>query len=325
METMESPCIRVPSKAGEETRRRLIECGALNKNLKIRIHEGYLSIPVLATVEGLGESGKDDFEILKNENSCFRIYAAYELIGDIAVIDYHEEDTFRIADLLLRHRNIKTVFQAIGAVSGEFRTRELLFIAGEKKSETLHKENGCRYLLDIAQVYFSPRLSTERMRIADMIAEGDLLVDMFAGVGPFSIPIAKRMPLSHVIAIDINPTAIKYLRENIRFNKVSNVEIKEGDAREAVRGIIDADHIIMNLPHSGLEFLNAALSIIRTGGIIHMYAITHQNDLFEGIIKEINEYAYHASRNLVPVNKRVVRPYAPYQYNICIDLQIFHR
>lgn len=313
---MESLCVRVPKKAGERTRQKLIELGIIDKNLKIKQDGFDLLIPVTGPVEG-EKVEKGDFEILEKKESLADA-PAYEIIGDIAIIDQYESDAS--ADALIRQGKIKTVFQAAGAVTGEYRTRELIFLGGEKKTETLYRENGCRYLLDVSSVYFTPRLATERMRIANQVKDGDMVVDMFAGVGPFSILIGKICPASHIIAIDKNPIAVKYLKENVRLNKIRNVEVREGDAREEIKGISGADHIIMNLPHSALEFLDAAFGAIKKGGIIHFYAITHQDDLFDGIWAKIEERA--GSARVILLNSRIVRPYAPYQHNICIDLQV---
>jgi tRNA (guanine37-N1)-methyltransferase len=318
----ESLCIRVQRREGESIRKKLIELCVLNKDLKIRSSGNDLLIPVLTPVEGLGKLGTDHFEVLEYESPLSQAPGAYELIGDIAIIDQHEENVPDIAKVLLQHKNIKTVFKAISAVSGEYRTRELLFVAGEKKRETIYKENGCRYLLDVSSVYFTPRLSTERMRIAGQVTDGEKVVDMFAGIGPFSILIAKRFPGAHVIAIDKNPVAIKYLRENARLNKINNIEIKEGDSREEVAGISDADHVIMNLPHSAMEFIEAALGIIKRGGIIHFYAISHEDDLFDGIFKKIEEHARRAGFKIISLDQKIVRPYAPYLYNVCIDFRV---
>ncbi len=318
----ESLSIRVQRSEGESIRKKLIELCVLNKDLKIRSSGDDLLIPVLIHVEGFGQLETDLFEVLEYETPLSQAPGAYELIGDIAIIDQHEENVMDIAKVLLQHKNIKTVFQATSAVSGEYRTRELVFIAGEKKSETIYRENGCRYLLDVTSVYFTPRLSTERMRIAGQVIDGENVIDMFAGIGPFSILIAKKFPLSHVIAIDKNPVAIKYLRENARLNKINNIEIKEGDSREEVAGISDANHVIMNLPHNAMEFIDAALGIIKRGGIIHFYAISHEDDLFEGIFKNIEEHASRAGLQVTSLEKRIVRPYAPYQYNVCIDLRV---
>ncbi|MCZ7402785.1 MAG: class I SAM-dependent methyltransferase family protein [Candidatus Methanoperedens sp.] len=318
----ESLCIRVQRQEGESIRKKLIELCVLNKDLKIRSSGKDLLIPVLTPVEGLGKLEPDLFEALDYESPLSQAPGAYELIGDIAIIDQHEENVMDIANVLLQHKNIKTVFQATSAVSGEYRTRELLFIAGEKKRETIYRENGCRYLLDVTRVYFTPRLSTERMRIAGQVRDGEKVVDMFAGIGPFSILIAKKFPGTHVIAIDKNPVAIRYLRENAKLNKINNIEIKEGDSHEEVAGITDADHIIMNLPHSAIEFIDAALGIIKRGGIIHFYAISHEDDLFAGIFKKIEEHARIAGFKATSLDQKIVRPYAPYQYNVCIDFRV---
>ena len=323
-EIIETLCIRVPKTEGELTRKQLIELLLLDNNLKIRSDGGDLLIPVLKPIEGLGILETDIFEIAQHQNPLARVPGAYELIGDIAIIDQHEENAPEIAKVLLQHKNIKTIFQATSAVCTEFRTRELIFIAGEEKTETIYRENGCKYLLDVTSVYFTPRLSTERMRITDQVKNGDKVVDMFAGIGPFSILIAKRYPDTHVIAVDKNPVAIKFLRENARLNKIKNMEIREGDAKDEVKGISDADHVIMNLPHSGLEFLDSAFGIIKRGGTIHFYAISHEDDLFDGLTGEIEAYARKACLRVLPLDRRIVRPYAPYQYNICIDFQVSH-
>ncbi|HLB71913.1 MAG: class I SAM-dependent methyltransferase family protein [Candidatus Methanoperedens sp.] len=321
---MESLCIRVSRKAGEETRMKLAELRAINKNLKIRIEKEDLLIPVTKEIEGY-EIEKSNFEVLEKEPSISELLGfvpAYEQIGDIAIIDRHEPEAQRIAESLLRRNRIKTVLQAETSIMGEYRTREVSILAGERKTETIYRENGCRYMLDLAKVYFTPRLATERRRIADQIKDGDRIVDMFAGVGPFCILIAKKFPAAHVIAIDKNPDAVRYLNENVRLNKVKNAEVREGDARDIAKGISEVDHIIMNLPHSGIEFLDSAFGMIKNGGVIHFYAISHEDDLFEGILEKIKEAACLFRIQIIPLDKRVVRPYAPFQYNICIDFRV---
>lgn len=322
---MESQYIRASKKRGEQTRRELIELGVVDKNLKIRTENDDLLIPVLKHIEGY-EIGIGDFEDLIIECSPAHVLGfspAYEQIGDIAIIDRHQPQAQEVAKVLLKQNRIKTVLQAETSVTGEYRTRSVSILAGERRTETLYRENECRYLLDLSKVYFTPRLSTERMRIADKIKDCDKVVDMFAGVGPFSIIIAKKFPSAHVIAIDKNPDAVRYLKENVKLNRVKNVEIREGDSRYALKDIKDADHVIMNLPHSAIEFLDTAFGVLKNGGIIHFYAITHENDLFDGILKRIEAVAGLSGLQIVPLDKRIVRPYAPYQFNICIDIQVF--
>ncbi len=322
---MESLCIRVQKKFGEEVRQKLIELGVIDKNLKIKSENEDLLIPVVRPMEGYGIE-KAGFEALKKEKPPAEILGfspAHEQIGDIVIIDRYEPEAKRVADVLLRQNKVRTVLQAETSISGEYRIRGLSILAGERKTEPIYTENGCRYLIDLAKAYFTPRLATERLRVANQVHDGDLVVDMFAGVGPFSILIAKRFPHARVIAIDKNPDAIRYLEENVKLNKVKNIEIREGDAKEEIKGLSDADHIIMNLPHSGLEFLDAALGILKKGGVIHFYAIAHEDDLFDGLLTKIEEIAHGLNLRINPVNKRIVRPYAPYQYNICIEFQVF--
>jgi tRNA (guanine37-N1)-methyltransferase len=321
---MKSQYIRVPKNRGEQTRLELIEIGVADKNLKIKTENDDLLIPILKHIEGY-ETGTGDFKKVIIERSPAEILGfspAYEHIGDIAIIDRQQVQAHQVAQVLLKQNRIKTVLQAETSVSGEYRTRSVSILAGERRTETLYRENECRYLLDLSKVYFTPRLSTERARIADKIHEGDTVVDMFAGVGPFCILIAKRFPRAHVIAIDKNPDAVRYLKQNVKLNRVRNVEIREGDARDAVKEISGADHVIMNLPHSAIEFLDVAFRVLKNGGVIHFYAIAHENDLFDGILRRIEAAASLSGFHIVPLDKRVVRPYAPYQFNICIDLQV---
>jgi tRNA (guanine37-N1)-methyltransferase len=321
---MESWLIRVPKKRGEETRQKLTQLGVIDKNLKIKSETDDILIPVIKQVAGF-EIEIGDFESLKKDESNEEILGyspAYEQIGDIAIIERHASDAQKVAEVLLQNNKIKTVLYAETSIRGEYRTRRVTILAGDKKTQTLYRENGCRYLLDLACVYFTPRLSTERMRIAGQVKKDNKVVDMFAGTGPFSVLIGRKFPDAHVIAIDKNPSAIFYLKENVKLNKVKNVEIKEGDAREIAKDIAGADHVIMNLPHSGLEFLDAALGMIKKGGVIHFYAMAHKDDLFDGILNRIKEIAGNAGFQVNPLNKRIVRPYAPYQYNICIDFQV---
>ena len=146
---------------------------------------------------------------------------------------------------------------------------------------------------------------------------------MFAGVGPYSILIAKSKKPSKVVAIDKNPDAVRYLRENIILNSAKNIEAIEGDAREeAKKFAVTADHVIMNLPHNAHEFLDPAVLLTKPGGIIHYYGMAHEDDLFESFIKLIRAAAERAGRQVEVLEKRVVRSYAPHQYNVCIEARI---
>ena len=150
-----------------------------------------------------------------------------------------------------------------------------------------------------------------------------MVLDMFAGIGPFSLLAAKKG--GRVVAIDKNPVAIWYLRENARLNKIKEsdeIEILEGDANDlALRYEGESDHVIMNLPHSASEFLSSALKAAKSGGIVHYYCIAPENGLFqdEAIIRGA---AKHLNIAAEVVYKGVIRSYAPRRFNVVIDCRI---
>jgi tRNA (guanine37-N1)-methyltransferase len=335
---MKRKCVKVPKKKGEPVRRMLLGLDILDISLKISVDSSFLYFPlsrepVPGELDFLPEETElidFDFELQQKKpvpEDLLGFSPSYEVIGDIALLedpDLDQQKASRIADALLRTQpNIKTVIKPLTPVIGEFRIREFEIIAGEPRTETVHREYGCLYKVDLARAYFTPRLSTERSRILSWIKEGDAVVDMFAGVGPYSILLAKSKKPSKVIAIDKNPDAVHYLKENIILNSVKNIEAIEGDAREEAEKFSGtADHVIMNLPHNAHEFLDSAVLLTKPGGIIHYYGITPEDELFESSIELIKAAAGRAGRQIEVLEKRVVRSYAPHQYNICIEVRI---
>jgi tRNA (guanine37-N1)-methyltransferase len=244
---------------------------------------------------------------------------SFEVVGDIAMIE--DIDAERVAAALMStSKSIKTVIAPISDVEGEFRTRRFRHVAGEARTVTLHKEHGLRYRVDLEGAYFTPRLGTERLRIASLVRPGDVVLDMFAGVGPFALLLAKKG--ADVIAMDKNPVAVKYLRENAHLNKVNNIEILEGDASElALHYENRADHVIMNLPHSASEFLIPAMRAAKPEGIIHYYCIAPDDALYrdEALLRKAAEEIGAGGEVLY---KEIVRSYAPHRSNVVIDFRV---
>ncbi len=335
---MKRQCIKVPKKEGEPTRRVLLELEILDHSVKIASDKTFLYLPLTRKLsplelESLPEGVEpSEFEFEQQEvkptpEDLLGFSPSYEVIGNIALLedtDLGPDAAAKIADaLLLTQPNVKIVLKPLTPVIGEFRVREFEVLAGEARTETIHKEHGCRYKIDLAKAYFTPRLSTERLRVLAWVKEGETVADMFAGVGPYSILIAKKARPAKVVAIDKNPEAVRLLRENISLNSVKNIEAIEGDAREEARKFAGiADHVIMNLPHSAHEFLDSAVLLTKPGGIIHYYGITPEDDLFDGSVIMIREAAERAGRDIEVLEKRNVRSYAPHQYNICIEVRI---
>ncbi|UCG36316.1 MAG: class I SAM-dependent methyltransferase family protein [Candidatus Bathyarchaeota archaeon] len=274
--------------------------------------------------------------VLKGKLPCkavASIYRSYDVIGDIAVIRIPEPVLSygeRIAQALLQHKNIKSVWRQSSPVSGDFRLRELEWIAGEKKTETIHKEYGCIFKLDIKECYFSPRLGFERMRIADNVREGDIIVNMFAGVGSYSIVIAKNSGARRIYSIDINPRAVEYMKENVLLNRVTAKVIPiEGDAETIIETKLrnSSDRILMPLPEKASEYVGAAISALKkTGhGWIHYYDFQHtkkEEELASKATVKLTRILEQLGVRFIIPNYRVVRQTGPKWYQIAIDVRI---
>jgi len=335
---MKSVAIRVPLKRGEEIRRRLKREGVLREDLYPKREKDFLILPVTGVIEGF-ELFEDEFIPKKERINTYKdvveipdkelkklLPTSYDIIGDIILIKiprelkgYGEE----IGKALLRaHRNIRAVYHA-EPVSGELRTRKLEFLAGERKTETVYREYGIEMVVDVAEVFFSPRLSRERYRIAKLVRDGEIVIDMFAGCAPFSLMIAKYANPKIVYAIDINRKAIKLAMENVKRNKLLHkIEIMEGDSSKIVRELAEkgvrADRIIMNLPFGAREFLPDALTGSKRGTCIHYYATVKETDIENHI-----GYLRRISKNcidVVTINK--IKTYAPREFYTCFDIVV---
>jgi len=211
------------------------------------------------------------------------IYSSFDVVGDIAIIrlPYTSPVNAQTAAnaIMSRHSNVKTILLQASPVAGDLRLRRLTHVAGEKKTSTVHREFGCLFSVDAAKCYFSPRLSHERMRIARLVKPGETVVNMFAGVGCFSIVIAKHAKHAKVFSIDINPAAVQFMQENVRLNRgYGKVIPLLGDSKELVNSRLQrvADRVLMPLPEKALEYLPYAVSALKaSGGWIHYYGLEH--------------------------------------------------
>jgi tRNA (guanine37-N1)-methyltransferase len=212
-----------------------------------------------------------------------KVYNSFDVVGDIAIIRLPRTSPVKaqaVAEAIVSvHRNVKTVLLQASPVAGDLRLRRLTHVAGENKTSTIHRESGCLFSVDVAKSYFSPRLSHERMRIARMIEPNETVVNMFAGVGCFSIIIAKHSSAAKVFSIDVNPVAIQFTQENVRLNRVYGKVIPLlGDSKEIINSRLQrvADRVLMPLPEKALEYLSWTVSALKaSGGWIHYYGFEH--------------------------------------------------
>jgi len=253
-------------------------------------------------------------------------------VGDIAVIEVPEElSGFKkmIGEAVLKlNRNMHTVLAKASPVSGKCRIRKFEIIAGKGETATIHREHGCRYRVDLAKVYFSPRLGYEHSRVASQVTEGEVVVDMFSGVGAFSIMIARKVGNVKVYAIDINPETIKLLEENLALNRVQGkVHPTLGDSREVIgKSLVGvADRVIMNLPEESKRFVESACkSIKREGGILHYYTFTAEPDSLGKARSELTRAVKDAGREVGEVTStRSVKPSAPHEWLVVVDAKVY--
>jgi tRNA (guanine37-N1)-methyltransferase len=202
-------------------------------------------------------------------------------------------------------------------------------LAGENKTVTTHRESGCFFRVDVENTYFSPRLSFEHKRIACLVKRSETVVNMFAGVGCFSIVSAKIVNPVKVYSIDVNPVAIECMKENVKVNHVdASVFPILGDAKDIIaanlRGV--ADRVLMPLPEKALEYLPYALSALKpTGGWIHFYDFQHAPGKENPIEKTrmiVAQKLDSLDIKYVIVNSRVMRPTGPNWYQTVMDIQV---
>ena len=261
------------------------------------------------------------------------IYKTFDIVGSIAIIRVPEQlqcYSQLIAEAIMdTHREVKSVWQQVSSVSGDYRLRNLEHILGEKTTETLYKEHGCVYKTDLKKAYFSPRLSYERLRIAELVKKGENVLNMFSGVGCYSIAIAKHAEPAKVISVDINPCAFQYQRENIRLNRTEKTVVPiQGDAKNIVENSLQnaVDRVLMPLPERAYEYLNHALYAIKhRGGWIHYYDFAHANmneDPIEKVEKTVSEKMVELCRDFRVDLGRVVRTIGPRWFQVVLDIYV---
>jgi tRNA (guanine37-N1)-methyltransferase len=349
-------CLKVPKNLGGKAIRVLSKLSITDKSLKILRVKDFLLIPIKGELseEQMNEIRREtpQFEVLiqsfpKREEHARNILdfledkmpphllaslpRSIDFIGDVAILEIPEEllgYKHLIGEAVLQtFKRVKSVLAKSSGIGGIYRIREYEIIAGSEDTETVHKEYGCKYYLDPRKVYFSPRLSYEHYRVASQVREGETIIDMFAGVGPFSILIAKMHANVRVYAIDINPDAIEYLEKNIYVNEVyGKVAPVLGDAREVIENKLKglADRVIMNLPEKSMEYIDAAcVALKKSGGIIHYYRFADGPHAAENVKNELIKAIEMSRRNVEAVLlERVVKEVAPFKWQIVIDAKV---
>ncbi len=338
--------MRVPKKRGERARRKIAQLGYLDARRAIQNAGDWLLIPIVVAAPRTLDLGfahdiiyvdlPDQREpvqprSLRDSNNlppevAHEVTRALDIVGDVAILRLPEKLMVSARDigdaLLAMHKRVRVVAVDSG-VQGPHRIRELTVVAGEGPLTTLHKENGIRLRVDLEGAYFSPRLATEHRRVANLVREGERVLDMFSGVGPFAVLIAVDGRASEVHAIDINGRATELARENAELNKVADrVTIHTGDAREVVPELGKFDRIIMNHPHFAVEFFDVALTAGTKGTMVHLHIIGSEAeaDMVETCVLSLAGLGgFLEPRSVL---RREVGTFGPGLMHYCLDIEL---
>jgi len=262
------------------------------------------------------------------EKESEELFSAFDQIGDIIVVRIPDSLVSKkkiIGETLLEQvKTANSVFYQSSAVEGDFRTRNLELLAGEDKTETEYKEYGCRFIVDVEKAFFSPRLSTERERIANLVKDGEIVINMFGGVGMFSIMAAKKKKCI-VYNLDINPIASQLCEKNIERNKLAGKVISiNGDAAQIVKEQLEnkGDRTLMLLPERSDEFLDSALLATKNHGIIHYYSHIHADVKLDAPKLSEEDFLNVSSFDSEILNSKIVRAVGPRFYQTVVDAKI---
>ncbi len=323
--------LKVEFKIAEKARRFLMDNGLYDRGYEIAKDRKHIYFPLLKDAKFTFPAKIVEKKLKKRISPRKFSISSFDSMGDIAIIEIPAEMKGKKqkigGELLKRNKQFKVVAEKVSAVKGKYRVKKLKVIAGENRLETIYKENGCRFKIDLGKVYFSPRLSYERDRIAKQVKRGEKVLALFAGAGFYPIIIKRLQPDCKIVAIELNPVAVEYMRRNVRMNWSENVEIIEGDVNEKLkekRFERWASRIIMPLPHTAYEFLDSVLFAAGKNCIVHFYYIpqNREKNAVEKATKLVEKACKRNKRKCRILLKRIVKTYAPHVHEAVIDFRL---
>ena len=258
-------------------------------------------------------------------------HRAFDLLGNVAIVNFPRDMTQiekkKFANKILKeNKSITTVLEKSGKFSGRLRKMKTKFVAGEKTKEVLYKENGCVFRFNIDSTYFSPRLANERKEIASKIKNNEEVLVMFAGVGPYSIVIAKMSKAKKVYSNEINREANKYAKLNIELNSLKNrIELLPGDIKKVADSLKREkkkfDVIVMPRPQLKDSFLKQAFFLSKKGTKIFYYDFCKIGEE-KTIIEKIKQEAKKSKKKIKILRKKKAGEIAPYKIRLRVDFVV---
>ena len=296
--------------------------------------ERYVSIPVTAVPETVEfrevvqQVGEPRLRTLADhlrergwsDDEIDRAPSSWAVIGSVVLVEIGDAPRpSEVGEALLDlHGEADTVLQRHG-ITGEHREPDVSVLAGEGDTETIHTEHGTRYALDLAEVMFSPGNKDERSKMGEVVVEDETVLDMFAGIGYFTLPMARAG--ADVTAVERNPTAFQYLLENVRLNDVTDrVQPYRADCREVVEGIA-VDRVVMGY-YDAYEYLDSALEALEPDGILHLHEATPEALVFERPIDRLETAAGERGRSVEVLDTRRVKTYSEGVDHVVVDARV---
>ncbi|MFB6224574.1 MAG: class I SAM-dependent methyltransferase family protein [Haloarcula sp.] len=283
----------------------------------------------------LRERGWTDAEIADAPSS-------WAVLGSVVLVDIGDSPRpGEVGDALLAlHGEADTVLARHG-ISGDHREPSTEVIAGDGDTETVHTEHGTQYAMDLAEVMFSPGNKAERARMGEVVREGrgtrpserasgeaasgdgERVLDMFAGIGYFTLPMARAG--AHVTAVERNPATFRFLVENVMLNDVDErVQPYRSDCRDVVPGFASkgrADRVMMGY-YDAHEYLDSALDALAPGGVLHMHEATPDPLVFDRPIERLEAAVDAADRTVEILDTRRVKEYSEGVVHVVVDAQV---
>ncbi|MFH0816584.1 MAG: class I SAM-dependent methyltransferase family protein [Methanobacteriota archaeon] len=342
-----SQAVQVPKSSGEEARIALDRAGAVERGVKIHESGDFVQIPLsrglgddeLALVRSLGgvlvelaaavprtvraAPYENILRALKiPEDAKALLPDKWELLGDVLVLkldEFLEDWLEQISAAYAEELGAKTVLREVAPISGQYREPGVEELWGDG-TETTHVENGIKYNLDAAKLMFSSGNMDERLRMATISKPGEVVVDMFAGIGYFTLPLAKYSKPSRVVAYEINPLSHSYLVNNVALNGLDNVEPRLGDCAEAEERI--ADRVLMGYVGTTHLYLRKAMRILRGPGIIHYHETCPNALLPDRPTGRVMDAAKAEGLKAEVARCREVKSYAPGVSHVVLDVRV---
>ena len=310
--------------------------GILDSRRKVLTRQSLVEIPVKKAPLGYKTIAQEYPEFFKrspeltdlmkirmNPNQLDLLPRGWFILGDIIVVKIQPQlESFKhlIGDALLSiYPRCRSVLRDFG-IEGQLREPVREIIAGDS-SETVHRENGVLFKLDALRVMFSQGNLRERMRMSH-IGRDEIVVDMFAGIGYFTLPMAVHARPKRVLAIEINPVAYRYLKENVRLNHVESI-VKPilGDCQKATpQGV--ADRVVMGYVGTTDRYLRTGVQALRPGGVLHYHQTIPSRKYPDGAIKDVVEVAEMLGKSVEILDCSRVKKYSPGVVHAVVDARI---